>query len=225
MENIHKRNILFIGNSFTFFNDLPLMLEKLTAAAGEEIHTEAVLRGGAYLHDFVNPEDEIGQKLREVYPTREWDYIVLQDQSFNPAGNPEDCLRSAAALCSMMKGNARFLFYSTWAYEDGTEKLSGTGMTYDEMLAALTETYQEAAEANGGIRVPVGAAFAKLYREHPEIILYEPDNFHPSAAGSYAAACLFYKAVTGNSPENLGTPEGVNECDAMLIREITAVAK
>jgi len=216
------KNILFIGNSFTLFNDLPLMLQKLAAAAGDSFYVESVLRGGAYLHDFVNPEDEIGQKLREVYPTREWDFIVLQDQSFNPAGNPEDSLKSAAFLCDMMKGTAKFLFYSTWAYEDGSEKLAGTGMSYDEMLAALTETYKKAAAENNGIRVPVGAVFAKLHREYPEITIYEPDHYHPAAAGSYAAACLFYQAVTGKSADKLGVPEGIGEKDGALIREIAA---
>lgn len=217
------KNILFIGNSFTFFNDLPQMLQKLAQDTGDEFYVDSVLRGGAYLHDFANPEDEIGQKLRNVFPTRAWDYVILQDQSFNPAGNPEDCLKSAAFLCDMMKENVKqFLFYSTWAYEDGSEKLGGTGMTYYDMLAALTATYQKAAEQNSGIRVPVGAVFAELWREFPEITLYEPDNFHPSPAGSYAAACLFYQAVTGKSASLLGVPEGVSETDAALIRKTVA---
>ena len=215
------KNILFIGNSFTFFHDLPQMLQKLAGEAGDELYVDSVLRGGAYLHEFADPEDEVGQKLREVYPARVWDYIILQDQSFNPAGNPEDCLKAAAFLCDMMKGNAKnFLFYSTWAYEEGSEKLNATGMSYDGMLTVLTETYQKAAVQNGAVRVPVGAAFAKLFRDNPEIILYEPDNFHPSAAGSYTAACLFYQAVTGKSAAALGVPDEVSESDGALIREV-----
>lgn len=199
------------------------MLQKLAKTAGDELYVESVLRGGAYLHDFANPEDEIGQKLRDIYPSRDWDYVVLQDQSFNPAGDPEDSLKSAAFLCDMMKEKTgKFLFYSTWAYEEGSEKLSGTGMTYNTMLAALTETYQKAADENDGIRVPVGAAFAKLCREYPEITIYEPDNYHPAPAGSYAAACLFYQAITGRSADLLGTADGVSAVDSGLIRGVVA---
>ena len=40
-------NILFIGNSFTFVNDLPKMLETLAADTGVTITTSSVLKGGA----------------------------------------------------------------------------------------------------------------------------------------------------------------------------------
>ena len=45
-------NILFIGNSFTFVNDLPAMLTAVAADAGVEIAASSVLKGGAYLHQF-----------------------------------------------------------------------------------------------------------------------------------------------------------------------------
>lgn len=108
-------NILFIGNSFTFVNDLPKMLETVAADAGVKIAASSVLKGGAYLHQFADPEHELGKRLAETYPTKNWDFIVLQDQSFNPARDPEDFLTSAEKLCKTMNGGAKFLFYSTWA--------------------------------------------------------------------------------------------------------------
>ncbi len=213
-------NILFIGNSFTFVNDLPKMLEIVAADAGVEIVTTSVLKGGAYLHQFADPEHELGQRLTETYSTQNWDYIVLQDQSFNPAGNPGDFLASAAKLCETMNGGAKFLFYSTWAYRDNTEKLSKTGMTYKEMLNALTASYQKAADAHHGIRVPVGNAFALSTAANPGIDLYTPDDYHPSPCGTYLAACLFYKAVTGDSPAALMTPDGVTAEQGAKLREI-----
>lgn len=70
-------NILFIGNSFTFVNDLPKMLETVAADAGIEIAATSVLKGGAYLHQFADLEHELGQRLCETYPTKKWDYIGL----------------------------------------------------------------------------------------------------------------------------------------------------
>lgn len=203
-------NILFIGNSFTFVNDLPKMLETLAANAGDEISTASVLRGGAYLHQFADPEHDLSQRLTEIYPTKTWDFIVLQDQSFNPANKPEDFLESVQKLCKQMNGGAKFLFYSTWAYRNHTEKLSKTGMTYSEMLSALTASYQKAAEHHHGIRVPVGDAFALSTAEYPDIDLYTADDYHPSPCGTYLATCLFYRAVTGKTSANLSVPEGIS---------------
>ncbi len=213
-------NILFIGNSFTFVNDLPKMLETLAADAGVELFTASVLRGGAYLHQFADPEHDLGKRLAEIYPTKNWDFIVLQDQSFNPANNPDDFLDSAKKLCEQMNGSAKFLFYSTWAYRDQTEKLAKTGMTYSEMLTALTASYQKAAELHHGIRVPVGNAFALSTAEHPDIDLYTEDNYHPSPCGTYLAACLFYQAVTGSSCDCLKTPDGISAEQGTALRNI-----
>ncbi len=213
-------NILFIGNSFTFVNDLPKMLKTLAADAGVELSTASVLRGGAYLHQFADPEHELGRQLAETYPTNPWDFIVLQDQSFNPARDPEDFLASANTLCKTMNGGARFLFYSTWAYRDHTEKLAKTGMTYEAMLTALTASYQKAADIHHGLRVPVGNAFALSTAEHPEIDLYTEDDYHPSPCGTYLAACLFYQAITGKSSADLSVPEGISSEQGAALRTI-----
>lgn len=43
------KKLLFVGNSFTYYHDLPAMLEKLSCAAGYSIQTAAVTKGGWYL--------------------------------------------------------------------------------------------------------------------------------------------------------------------------------
>ena len=215
-------NILFIGNSFTFVNDLPKMLETLASDAGDKLSTASVLKGGAYLHQFADPDHELGQRLANIYPTKNWDFIVLQDQSFNPANNPDDFLESVKKLCEQMNDGAKFLFYSTWAYRDQTEKLAKTGMTYSEMLDALTASYQKAAELHHGIRVPVGDAFALSTAEYPTIDLYTGDDYHPSPCGTYLAACLFYQAVTGKSPAELTVPDGISDEQGTALRAIAA---
>ena len=50
---------------------------------------------------------------------------------------------------------------------------------------------------------PVGTAFRLFQEKHPEIPIFTSDNKHPSAVGSYLAACIFYKILTGKSPLGL----------------------
>ena len=83
------KTLLFVGNSFTYYHDLPAMLEKLSCAAGYSIQTAAVTKGGWYLERYADPDNEMYPLLHETHEQRAWDMIVLQDQSFNPAGNSE----------------------------------------------------------------------------------------------------------------------------------------
>ena len=215
-------NILFIGNSFTFVNDLPGMMEALTDPAKLLYHYDSVTKGGAYLHQFADEEHELGIKVREKLAERKWDWVILQDQSFNPAKDADDCVRSAETLAKLT-GAAKLLLYQTWAYEDGTEKLSGTGLCYEEMRLALRDGYEKAAQAVGGRRIPVGDAFAEVYRAHPEIALYLPDHYHPAPSGTYLAAMLFADAITG-SYGGLKVPDGVNSGDEAALKAAVRLA-
>ncbi|MBE6569504.1 MAG: DUF4886 domain-containing protein [Ruminococcaceae bacterium] len=203
-------NILFIGNSFTYYNDLPAMLQAMFAETGRELCPGRILKGGSYLSQYTVPDSEHGRIFAENYPAADWDYIVLQDQSFQPAGNPEAFFASVDKILSCMEGHhAKLIFYSTWAYRDNTEKLSGTGMSYMQMLEGLTASYKKAAEDHGALRVRAGEAFLRSMETCPAIDLYMPDDFHPSPCGSYLAACLFFKTITGEDFTGSFLPEGV----------------
>ncbi len=217
------KKVLFIGNSFIFFNELPKMLEALAKEAGDELKYAEVLQGGAYLHDFLVSGSELNKRLCETYASDNWDFIILQEQSRNPAIDTEDFLKAASELCKMMNGGAKFLFYSTWAYKDGSTTLAETGMTYDEMLEKLTFGYAEGAKQNGGIRVPVGDAFAEVKNTYPMIDLYDPNDFyHPRTSGSYLAACLFYQEIFNRPADVLGGVEKLSDDVSEKLRK-TAV--
>ena len=51
------KKLLFVGNSFTYYHDLPAMLEKLSCAAGYSIQTAAVTKGGWYLERYADPDN------------------------------------------------------------------------------------------------------------------------------------------------------------------------
>ncbi len=170
--------ILFIGNSFTFFNDLPA---QVSAVLGCEAGRS--LRGGAYLHDHLNEADELFTLTREALKTP-WDYVVLQEQSRNAFANPEDYQHSVAALCALIRENgAKPVIYETWAYRKGSERLASTGLDYDAMQSALTHAARTAAENNRALLAEVGEAF---HASAENLLL--PDDFHPNEQGT-ALAC------------------------------------
>ena len=190
------KTVLFIGNSFTYFNDMPGMLAEMFEAAGLDYQVQSLTKGGWYLSRYADPRDEMGAQLYANYVGIHWDYVILQDQSFNPAGDFDNFFAGAKTLCEVLKAG-QVLFYQTWAYEDGSEKLAKTGLTYNEMYHKLKEAYGRAAKELGGVLVPVGDRFAENHAQQSEVNLYKEDNFHPSEAGSRIAAEEFFKAICG----------------------------
>lgn len=190
------KTVLFIGNSFTFYHDLPATVAAMLEQAGCPHQVESFTKGGWFLSRYADPQDKYGGILRERHLGRHWDILVLQDQSFNPVKDYEDFLAGAKKLQQLLKPE-KLLLYQTWAYEDGTEKLKETGLSYDQMHLALKEVYTKAAAELGGTVVPVGDVFARYRRENPEIKLYKEDHFHPSAEGTRLAAEEFVRAIIG----------------------------
>lgn len=212
--------VLFLGNSYTYFNDLPAMVQWLAEQTGNDVQTDSVTRGGAYLHQFADPADELYTLWQEKYRAAAWDAVVCQNQSFHPVKDPAAFRQAALDVQALCRPEQKFFFYQTWAYKYGSDKLAGTGLSYDEMLTRMVQSYAGAAEAVSGAVVPVGETFAQVRALHPEIELYNPDGSHPSPAGTYLAACLFLAVLTGHSPLYFPVPENVPAEDGEILRTI-----
>jgi len=191
--------ILMLGNSFTYYNDMPKML---AAHLNDEVlaHT----RGGAYLDEQYDPTTPMGGNTLEKLATESWDYVILQEQSLAPVTQKERFLTNIKTLCELArKAGATPVLYATWAYQKGSEKLASTGMSYEEMADALWASYRQAAEENNALIAPVGNTFQML---SPLLDLYMPDGFHPTLTGSDLAA----KTLAGVIQKDKSTRHAAN---------------
>ena len=180
--------ILMLGNSFTYFNDMPRVLAALLQA-----DVTAHTRGGARLSEHLNPQTELGSKTLPALQNEKWDYVILQEQSAAPVLNAEKFQSSVFELCQLIRQNgATPVLYATWAYRDGSEKLASTGLTYQEMHHQLYQSYHAAAAQTGALVADVGEAFQAIY---PTVDLYVEDDYHPSPAGSVLAASIIARTI------------------------------
>lgn len=187
--------ILFLGNSFTYYHDLPKIVAEMLSC-----EVQAHTRGGARLAEHLDPATEMGAKTIKSLKEEKWDYVVMQEQSFAPVGSFEAFLKSVKALSVLIKENgATPLLYATWAYREGTEKLSSTGLTYAEMADALRKNYYKAAEETGALVADIGTLFTKT---RAIVTPYEPDNYHPSEAGTVLAASEIARIIRENEYKN-----------------------
>jgi hypothetical protein len=195
--------ILFLGNSYTYFNNLPGILVKLAAARGRKVEVLMRAPGGWRLKDHWEKGDS-----RAALREQRWDFVVLQDQSTlgtnfyidaKPRVSSDEMFRpyADAWTAEVRKTGAISVFYLTWARKASPQD-----------QAALNSAYVRAAKANDARVAPVGIAWARVRREDPTIDLFLPDGSHPSPAGSYLAACTFYAALFNESP--VGMPATID---------------
>jgi hypothetical protein len=208
--NESPENVLFVGNSFTYYNNsLHNHYGKLLDAAnddGEAIGVRRILTiSGGKL-----PEHERG--LRQRLEEQDWDVVILQGYSNGPItpGTAEPFQEAARAYAKDIRAaGAEPVFFMTWAY---------TGEP--DMTAKLDAAYTAiGAELDAGV-VPVGLAFATSLARRPELELITADNKHPTLAGTYLAACTFYAVLQGRSPEGLRYAAGLSESDAGFLQKV-----
>ena len=204
-------NILFIGNSYTYFSDLPTLFADLCRANGHDVRVDSVTCGGRKLYENLNefcsdlnPHDDYAKKIAELIDEVEYDVLFLQEQSCLPILNPQMFLAGVVGLSTVI-GAWRTVLYATWGRADGSDTLIHYGWTRQSMTEGLHDSYCQAAEIAHAEVSPVGLCFAEILNKHPEIDLYDPDKSHPSYAGSCVAALSHYKTVFGEMPHDLST--------------------
>ncbi|MBL0342194.1 MAG: PKD domain-containing protein [Bacteroidetes bacterium] len=197
--------VLFIGNSYTYVNDLPNLLYNIALSKGDTITFDSYTPGGYTFEQHSTDPAAIAK----IY-SQQWDIVILQEQSQRPSFPPTqvavEVYPYAAMLDSMIHDNnpcSETVFYMTWGRKNGdASNCAGWPpvCTYEGMQARLRESYLEMGMLNNATVAPVGAAFSNAINLNPVFDLYNPDESHPSIYGSYLAACVFYATIFHKSP-------------------------
>jgi hypothetical protein len=217
--------ILFIGNSYTYVNDLPGMLQQLAASFGDSILVDSSTPGGYTLE----LHSTNATTLSKIY-SESWDVVVLQEQSqrpsFDPAQVAVEVYPYAAFLDSLVHDNnpcTETVFYMTWGRKNGDASNCAAYppvCTYEGMQARLRESYLELGLLNNATVSPVGAAWRYARSYNPAFDLYWPDESHPSEYGTYLAACVFYATLFHQSPVGSGFHSTLPAQDAQWLQDI-----
>jgi hypothetical protein len=184
-------SVLFVGNSYTYVNDLPTMTSNLAISLGDEI-------------TFANQlNDPLTQTKIQSKP---WDYVVLQAQSQEPSFPYSqvntNTLPQAIQLADSVFDNrycSQAMFFMTWGREVGDPQWDSIN-TFYKMNDRLRLAYLRFVDSTESSVAPVGVAWRYVRDNHPTIQLYSGDGSHPSVAGSYLAACTFYASLFRKSP-------------------------
>ncbi|XZF16398.1 DUF4886 domain-containing protein [Chitinophagaceae bacterium MMS25-I14] len=219
------RRVLFIGNSFTYTNNMPLMLQQMAAAMGDTLIYDQNTPGGYTFQD--HSSDAV--TISKIF-SQQWDIVVLQEQSQRPAFPPAqvatDTYPYAHKLDSMVRKNdscTQTMFLVTWGYRNGDASNCAFYppiCTYAGMQASLRASYLQMSADNAGITTPVGMAWKTVRDSFPSLDLYSPDDMHPGLAGSYQEACVLYASIFQRNPAGVNYTGGVNTTDAQKLQTI-----
>jgi len=194
------KKILFVGNSYLYYNDsihnhVRRMVDAGGIATEKELQYKIVTIGGAPLahHDvaaYLAP-GKLGMK--EPY-----DVVILQGNSGAALSEARrKSFRDKAVEFSgdIAKTGAKTALYMTHAYVAPNKNAS------PDMIRKIEDMYVSVGNEVGALVIPVGLAFEETYRRKPDLQLHKTyDGSHPDLIGTYLAACVVYASLYGRSP-------------------------
>jgi hypothetical protein len=199
--------ILFIGNSYTYINDVPGLVQAMGEAAGVKL---AVATVGAADYALIDHWNE-GTGRREAGKSG-WAFVVLQQGPSSVEVN-RDTLRLAAKLfAGAMTSGAKPALFSAWP-------TSGRRVDFPRAI----ESYRLAATDVNGVFLPVAGAWLAAWERDPNIVLYAPDGLHTSANGAYLTALTIFARLTNRSP--IGVPSELVTASGGRLQIPAATAK
>ena len=225
--------ILFIGNSYTYYNEYPMLLKELAWYEGHHID------GVTYQHGGYSIKQHLANKVaQETIELGGFDYAFLQDQSLSAllvdTEFDQDVVGYMGKMMDKVKEsspNAKCIIEMTWGRKNGNDATKSKKWqpfvqaypqyftSYEAMQEVITANATKMATQLGAGLSPVGVAWAIVRRERPDIDLYVKDCYHPSYAGSYLAAAVGYLTIF-KEPFKADTPIRLNPEVAKYLRSV-----
>lgn len=213
------RKALFLGNSYTAVNNLPQIVADVALSAGDTLNFDSYTPGGYTLE-----AHSIDPTTQAKIMAGGWEYVILQGQSQEPVTHSSQFYQGGSDLNDMViqyNSCAVTMLYMTWGRKNGDAPNCSSFpvmCTYAGMDSTLRNSYLTLASGIDAEISPVSVVWNYLIQNNPSIELYQPDESHPSAAGSYAAACCFYAAIFKKDPTLITFNHTLSATDAAIIR-------
>ena len=187
-NNRDTLRVLFVGNSYIFFNNLPQMVSLISDNMNTKLICKQSTYGGATLGDHWNSRK--GIRTRAIIEQEKFDIVILQDNSMWPLEHADSVLMIGKLFCDLIKSKkATPYIYNTWSRQ-----------ATPQTQTAINKAYEALALQTQAVLVPVGSVWAEAKVQKPNVELYMSDGSHPSWHGTFLTALCFVKKITGSLP-------------------------
>ncbi len=219
-----QENVLFIGNSMTFYNEMPVLFRNIAEAKGKELIVESFTEGGVGLAQHV-AEAEVFR----IIASRQWDKVVLQPGTSESAGlslrtdSVASLVRQLIDSIKIGNTDAKVVIYEI---SNGIASNDNGGGNYDYYFytqGIIKDSVTNIARLSGVPFAPVGECFREhYYTAHHDLMLHSSFNdVHPNLKGSYLGACAIYETLYEEYVIPCDFYSSLTEEDALYLQTIT----
>jgi len=217
-------SILFIGNSMTYYHDMPTAIfEKMAASAGFDVTVRSVTAGGRFLWEHLSLDDEPARAAKAALAADKagvYDFVVLQEGMPDLYTRTETFYGAVRTLAGRIRDlGAKPALYARMGNKRGNPELDDPACTYEHVYRTIVEAHETISQE---LDIPVAWAVRAAYEMNEGPLpfdLYDPDRSHPSYAGSYVAALCVFTALFGADPTMITYDGELPPDQAALCRE------
>ena len=205
------RRVLFVGNSFTYYNGgLENQVKQLAYSAqpNRKFEVDRATQGGATLKILAG-KPAVHERIRGGG----FDVVILQEDIPElKEHSVEPFFEHARGFVEEIRGaGGRPVFFMAWSYA----RLNW--VTQQE----IAEAHRQIGRSLGVPVAPVGLAFQRALARRPELAMLGRDREHESIHGTYLAANVIYATLFHTSPLGIKyRPAGVSAEEAVFLQRI-----
>ncbi|KRO96634.1 MAG: hypothetical protein ABS24_08720 [SAR92 bacterium BACL26 MAG-121220-bin70] len=203
LDGLKPNRILFVGNSYLYYNDSlhnhvqRMAAEKFPEKAKFAKYKSSTIGGSRLAHHNL---DHL-LKAKNIGVKKPFELVILQGGSMEPLSEParRQFNEQAKTMIEKIKtSGGKAALYMTHAY------VKPHGKYAPGMIDDIRSLYVKAGNDNKALVIPVGIAFKKAYQYRPDIVLHKDfDGSHPSLLGTYLAANVVFASIFKTSPVGL----------------------
>lgn len=188
LANAQNVSILFLGNSLTYSNDLPGLLEDIGHAHNQTIETDCLCYPNYGLEDHWQDGD-----FQKMIETSSYDFVIFQQGPSSQDYGRESLLEFGGKISALSKNhNAKPVYFMVWP-----------SLAYYHTFDGVIRNHRDAAFENEATLVSVGEVWRQIHEDYNKAGLYGWDGFHPSTKGTTLAALLLYQSLIGDLNEDV----------------------
>lgn len=169
---------LFVGNSLSYYNEMPSILIEIAAAYDLAIGADCLCKPNyAILDHWAETE------LKNLIASKAYKQVILQQGPSSQAFGRSVLLEYGPKISQLASAyQTKTAFYMVWPSK-----------AYYYTFQGVIDNYTEAAKVSEADLFPVGQVWKDYIEETGDESIYGADAFHPSPKGSFLAAWVIFR--------------------------------
>ncbi|WP_261511057.1 PKD domain-containing protein [Chryseobacterium paludis] len=186
-------NVLFIGNSITYFNDMPELFKSISISKGKNVGVTSHTVGGAGFLNHVN-DAALFQKIR----SKNYKYVVMQPGTGESAGVSNPVILTAERGRIIRDSIKKYspcskIFLYEIPYGVPAQNDYATYFAYQKIIKDSITKMSNLMQVE---MIPAGEAARAHYTATQDLALHGSYNdIHPGLQGSYLVASTIYATI------------------------------